>query len=106
MVEEAMDNVIKHARAEVASVELYREMGGHICLDVADDGRGFETGKSSSILGLLAMNDYAEALGGRCRIESAPGQGTKVHVSIPVRAVAWESTSSVASSIPGSERSV
>ena len=75
MVEEAMDNVIKHARAEVASVELYREMGGHICLDVADDGRGFETGKSSSVLGLLAMNDYAEALGGRCRIRERSRAG-------------------------------
>ena len=104
MVEEAMDNVIKHARAQVASAALYIEMGGHICLDLADDGCGFDTGKSSSVLGLLAMNDYAEALGGKCRVESAPGQGTKVHVVLPVRAVAEESTAGEALPIPRSER--
>ena len=84
IVEEAMDNVVKHANVQSASVGLYYGGDGNISLDVTDDGHGFESDKVSSVSGLLAIHDYAEALGGTCEIDSEPGRGTRIHVSLPV----------------------
>jgi signal transduction histidine kinase len=55
---------------------------------ITDDGIGFTPVPISELdegrgWGLLTMQERAEAVGGKCRIESAPGQGTKIMVEIP-----------------------
>ena len=86
IVEEALDNVVKHARARVANVAVYQPTHGDVSLEITDDGRGFDTTGVSSALGLLSMRDCAEALGGTCQVESAPGQGSRILVVLPVPA--------------------
>ena len=86
ITEEALANVVKHSGAKATKVELYYDGDGHISLNVTDDGRGFETSKVSSAFGVLAMKDYAEALGGSYGIDSTPGHGTRIHLTLPVPA--------------------
>ena len=50
---------------------------------IEDNGFGFDVSKRSFGLGLMAMKDYAEALGDGYEVESSPGRGTKIHVILP-----------------------
>lgn len=86
IAEEALANVVKHSGAKAAKLELRYDGDGHVSLNVTDDGRGFESAKVASAFGLLAMKDYAEALGGTCRMESMPGHGTGIHLTLPTPA--------------------
>ncbi|GAB4410160.1 MAG: HAMP domain-containing protein [Anaerolineae bacterium] len=86
MVQEALTNVARHAQAQVASVLLERR-GDEIVLIVEDNGRGFDpdaVSKREQRLGLYGIRERAELLGGRMVIESAPGQGTSLFVTIPL----------------------
>lgn len=84
IVEEALTNVIKHARASRAVVRLELPSEKLLQLIVWDDGQGFDQASVSIGLGLVAMQDYAEAMGGQCVIHSAPGQGTEVSAILPL----------------------
>ena len=86
IVEEALDNVVRHARTGHADMDLSWDENQCLSLNVVDKGCGFETDRISSVYGLLAMKDYADALGGSCVIESSPGEGTSVYVVLPVQA--------------------
>jgi signal transduction histidine kinase len=55
-----------------------------ILIDVADDGRGFDPGSARAGVGLSAMRERVEGLGGKIEIRSRPGEGTKVMVRVPV----------------------
>jgi two-component system sensor histidine kinase DegS len=86
IMHEALVNVHKHAEAEHAWVRLDFE-GKEVRLSVTDDGRGFdlETGRhKEKHMGLGTMRDRAEMAGGRCTLESQPGQGTTVQVVLPI----------------------
>ena len=81
---EAMQNVIRHAKAGRAELTL-QNGGGWVTLSVCDDGLGFDMhSRSQGHLGLKTMRERAEKFGGRFEIDSAPGQGTTVQVSMPV----------------------
>jgi two-component system sensor histidine kinase UhpB len=86
--QEALTNVVKHAQAETVQVTLER-VEDHYRLVVADDGVGFEPAPPGGMpsgqlrLGLLTMRERAEAINGRLRIESEPGQGTTVIAEVP-----------------------
>ncbi len=54
-----------------------------VTLLIADDGHGFDTDKQCDGIGLQSMRERAESLGGDFSIESKPGQGTKVSVTLP-----------------------
>jgi signal transduction histidine kinase len=86
IVQEALNNVIKHARASRAHVEFaWRE--GMVQCAVRDDGIGFEVAsaeKRALGLGLIGMRERLEALGGEMLIHSVPGQGTVMTATIPV----------------------
>jgi signal transduction histidine kinase len=85
IVQEALNNVAKHAAARCASVRLERR-GGNIVLVVKDDGRGFDlerTRTETSSLGLIGMRERAQLIGGRLRIQTAPNQGTSIRVYLP-----------------------
>jgi signal transduction histidine kinase len=86
IVQEALNNVIKHARASSAHVEFaWRE--GMVQCAVRDDGIGFEVAsakKRALGLGLIGMRERLEALGGEMVIRSVPGQGTVMTATIPL----------------------
>jgi signal transduction histidine kinase len=76
--QEALHNVVKHARASKASVRLARDNGSFV-LEVADNGVGFETGHSfPGHMGLVSMSERAQSIGAELQVESAPGKGTRV----------------------------
>jgi signal transduction histidine kinase len=84
--QETLTNVIRHANAATVEVGLRREQD-QLILEVHDNGRGIAKGESLNMtsLGLAGMRERASLLGGEFRITGAPGQGTTVHVAIPLR---------------------
>ena len=82
IVEEALDNVVRHSSARRATVRLSRTEDGALSLEIEDEGRGFFGSGGSHVFGLRTMRDYAETLGGSFEVESVPAQGTRVHVTL------------------------
>jgi PAS domain S-box-containing protein len=89
LAQEALRNVVRHAQAREALVELGRD-NGELRLVVQDDGKGFHvsTGLAAAMerrrMGLHGMSQRAELLHGALRIESSPGQGTRVEALVPL----------------------
>jgi len=89
IAQEAMSNVARHSGARYLYVCLSQE-DGQITMTLTDDGRGFDPSAITSApepnrgLGLAGMQERASLAGGQVTVESAPGQGTKVCVVIPV----------------------
>ncbi len=77
IAEEALNNALKHASAEMVIVTL-QQSGSVVCLSISDDGCGFEPAleTESGGLGLTSMRERIETLGGTLTIDSAPGQTT------------------------------
>jgi len=90
IVQEALNNVIKHARASRVSVQLAADPAG-VCVTVRDNGVGLAAAgmtaqqAAGQALGLSTMRERAAALGGQLQIHSAAGQGTMVEARVPVR---------------------
>ncbi|MBL7119335.1 MAG: PAS domain S-box protein [Dehalococcoidia bacterium] len=84
IAEEALTNVVKHAEASRVTLGLELSSEGWLRLTVRDDGQGFEGQSTSGGLGILMMHDYAEVVGGRCAVRSAPGEGTGVTATFPL----------------------
>ena len=83
IAQEALHNIVKHARARTVLLRLNRQ-DGKLILEVCDDGKGFDpTGPFPGHLGLHSIQERAAWLGGTCSIESAPAQGTCLRVRIP-----------------------
>ncbi len=81
--QEAMHNTVKHARATRAWVTLTRE-DGRVTLEVRDNGVGFDpSGEFPGHLGLRSMTERATSSGGTLSIESEPGVGTTIRISVP-----------------------
>jgi signal transduction histidine kinase len=90
VIQEALANVRKHARATRVSVTV-SYMDDVTVVDIQDDGAGFDVDvlarrNGSGGLGLRAMRERAAELGGRLAVESSPGDGTTIVVELPVRA--------------------
>lgn len=85
ILQEALTNVIRHARADAVDVSL-REQGGHVVLTVQDNGRGITAAEMNDrkAIGLLGMRERAEIVGGSVTIQGAPGRGTTVVVKVPL----------------------
>ena len=84
--QEAVANAVRHALAKEICVSLrYGEEG--VTLEVRDDGCGFEAGEAISVVsghfGLLGLRERANKLRSRLRIQSLPGAGTTVSVTVP-----------------------
>jgi len=88
IVQEALTNVVKHARAARADISIAAEDGTLTCT-IRDDGKGFAAvaaqGARTQGLGLVGMRERLVPLGGNLRIESAPGSGTELIIAIPLR---------------------
>lgn len=85
IVQEALANVAKHASATEVAVVIDGPPGD-ITLSVRDNGTGFVTGtpRKPHSLGLMGLHERAQLLGGSVSIDSAPGQGTRIGVTIPL----------------------
>src|SRR5206468_6219884 len=82
IAQEALENCARHARANRVTIGLQR-VARTVCLQVRDDGAGFQTARSRG-LGLLGMEERVEHLGGRLLVSSEPGHGTTVTAELPV----------------------
>jgi len=85
IAQEALQNALKHARAQRLEVRL-DEGDGTVALLVRDDGLGFDPtdpGRRSRRLGLTSMEERAQRLGGALEIRSAPGAGTTIRLEAP-----------------------
>jgi len=84
IVQEALTNVVKHARARNVSILLTRREGRTEAL-IEDDGQGFNPSDEHEGLGLLGMRERLSLLDGRLTIESSPGKGTTLVAEVPLR---------------------
>ena len=88
IVQETVNNAIKHAQAQNIVVELH-ETPQAIHTIIADDGRGFEVDKvlanyeHRGSLGMINIRERTELIGGELDIKSAPGKGTRITIYVP-----------------------
>lgn len=90
IVQEALTNVAKHAQATSCRVYLQR-LPTTVLITIEDDGTGFEPAEVQQAgarrgLGLVGIRERVAQLRGTLRLESAPGQGTRLTVELPARA--------------------
>jgi signal transduction histidine kinase len=83
--QEALANVVKHARASTATVRI-TVTDDTVSIEVSDDGRGFDPAAvGPEHFGLRSMRGRVADLGGRLEVISAPGRGTTLHAVVPAR---------------------
>jgi signal transduction histidine kinase len=82
IVQEALTNCAKHAKAKNVTIHL-QTSSGRASLTIADDGVGFDPDhRGGQGLGLATMRQRAEFLGGRFELTAAPGRGTQIAVVV------------------------
>jgi signal transduction histidine kinase len=83
IAQEALNNATRHAVATSVTVQILAD-NKHAAIEVIDDGCGFDTraGTNAGGMGLRTMRERAEQVGGVLTIVSAPGEGTRVRVSV------------------------
>jgi signal transduction histidine kinase len=87
IVQEALTNAVKHAKASNVWIRAWREDLTQCCT-IRDDGAGFKIrrgpGAPHKGLGLVAMRERVSAIGGTLQIESRPGHGTEISIRLPL----------------------
>jgi signal transduction histidine kinase len=88
IVQEALTNAVKHAKAGHVWIRAWRE-NLVLCCSVRDDGEGFDSCQAHAApgrkgLGLVAMQERVTSIGGTLRIESRPGHGTELSIRLPL----------------------
>lgn len=89
IVQEALTNITKHAKAKRVSIQVFRDEQKLCCL-VEDDGVGFDVRAVRSDprqegLGLVGIQERVNAIGGTLSIDSSPGRGTKLLIRFPLK---------------------
>jgi len=86
ILQEALTNVARHARARRVDVSLLRR-DGSVVLQVVDDGRGFRIAQTRrrASLGIVNMTERALLVGGTLVVRGSPGRGTTVTATVPLR---------------------
>jgi signal transduction histidine kinase len=82
ITQEALSNIARHARAKHVTVRLV-QVANAVELEVHDDGQGFTPASGTSGTGMASIRERAVNLAGHAEIDSAPGKGTTVKVTIP-----------------------
>lgn len=89
VVQEALTNVLRYAEATAVTLSLDM-VDGRLCLEVVDNGRGFDAGCIDAVdvahptLGLWGMRERASILGGDFVLQSTPGRGTTIKIQVPL----------------------
>jgi signal transduction histidine kinase len=86
LVQEALNNAVRHARARNAKVRVAQNQNG-IAIEVSDDGRGFQPERARG-LGILGMEERVKRLGGTLTVDSTPGRGSAIKAELPLPAPA------------------
>ncbi|HEY3755938.1 MAG TPA: histidine kinase [Opitutaceae bacterium] len=101
IAQESLSNVFKHAQATRVKIDFASD-GLNLSMEVADNGKAFaveeKLGKRTGRLGLLGMQERVRLVNGKFMVESAPGQGTRVIVRVPLDAAAAASALSIPNS--------
>jgi two-component system sensor histidine kinase UhpB len=84
VAQEALSNAIQHSGADHVRVRLQRD-GDHVELVVTDDGSGFTFDQAARGLGIAGMRERALLVGGDMQVESRPGSGTTVRLTVPLK---------------------
>lgn len=91
IVQEGIANALRHASALAIAIRLYNA-GDNFCIDIEDDGCGFDPGDADTEheagFGLIFMQERVRELGGTLKIDTSPGNGTKISACFPARASA------------------
>ena len=82
IVQEQINNIIKHAQAGNVTIEVKTE-GDNISIHVTDDGKGFKLSEKRKGIGISNMMNRIESYNGKMQIKTSPGNGTKIKVTIP-----------------------
>jgi signal transduction histidine kinase len=87
VLQEALTNIARHAQARLCRITLHRS-GDTLTVAIQDDGIGFDTAAARSNgarrgLGLIGIRERVAHLGGRFRLESTPGAGTRLSLEVP-----------------------
>ena len=82
--QECLTNIARHAKATKVDISLKRD-AGELHLQIRDNGKGFNTKKmmEKKTLGLIGMQERTKIIHGNITINSKPGHGTTVELSIP-----------------------
>ena len=88
IVQEALTNIVKHAKPKNVWIRAWKEKQ-MLCCSVRDDGAGFDahlvqTRGGRKGLGLVAMQERISAIGGTLQIDSSPGRGTEISITLPL----------------------
>ncbi|WP_035804490.1 sensor histidine kinase [Lunatimonas lonarensis] len=83
LVQECLNNSIKHAEPSLIEIHV-AEQEGTLHLEISDDGKGFDLTKASSGLGLRNLQSRMEAIAGSLSLDSTPGLGTRIHMSLAI----------------------
>ncbi|HEX6189239.1 MAG TPA: two-component regulator propeller domain-containing protein [Pyrinomonadaceae bacterium] len=87
IVQEAINNIVKHSQASEATIEVTRDLT-RVVIKITDSGKGFVTearpAAASRGFGLIGIEERVRMLNGNLAIHSAPGQGTRLEIALPV----------------------
>lgn len=82
VLQEALNNVVKHANAEIVEVELLINKAESVKLNVKDDGEGFNPNQTNNGIGLRTMHERIKKVSGELKIDSQAGIGTTITVTL------------------------
>jgi two-component system sensor histidine kinase UhpB len=85
IVEESLSNAERHSGARQVAVSLRVAPGDGYRVTITDDGRGYDRQKTLAGMGTVGMEERAVVIGARLSIDSFPGYGTAVHITLPGR---------------------
>ena len=83
IIEEALTNVVRHARAKHCQISMELAERGNLLITITDDGRGLPDHYQAGV-GMYSMRERAEELEGTFAIQTRPTGGTRVHVCLPL----------------------
>ena len=85
IVQESLNNIFKHSHAKKARITLERDVH-EVLLKIKDDGCGFKGSDGGKGLGLKNIAERVLMLGGKIKLDSEPDKGTRIEITIPIRA--------------------
>jgi two-component system sensor histidine kinase UhpB len=85
IIQEALSNVVKHSAATLASVRLnMADKESVLSIHIKDNGKGFGRDSVEYGIGILGMKERSHGLGGIFAINTAPGEGTEIDITLPL----------------------